>query len=736
MICIVVSSFVLLESAATLTVKGTTTFDYGTFVSEYVRIESSTVINWYQAVDICRAYGTGWDIAGVYSSAGNSAVMTTFSTTTGLSFQGYIGGYYPSPSFNVAPNMLVWYGGRFRGTRISKGIGTPTCLGTYCNYRSGEPTTSQCTAEDGTILRERSLVMYSDGTWNDLNPEGCPDYSTIAGICERSACSIQVDCVAANTASISGVYSPSCTCTCKAGYRGAKCQVLDTTVTANGISYGAWCDASPMNASVAQSRCAGQGSGWTLASIPTSGVDAMIRGLTTDSMWTGGTYMEGVDKFKWQYGRSGDLYFSSGLNSTEKCAENMYCNWQPSQPDRADCLDGSALEKDVIVRGSEWSSGQQWDDMWANGCGLQSAYNVNCYVCERSACSINIDCVAANTISVAGSYYPSCVCSCKAGYGGAKCEVDTTILTVGNMEYSILCDSSNINVFTAQARCVAKGQYWSLASVMSGAANSAMANAAPNQNIWIGARYNAGLNRHEWMYGRQAGRPFSTGLGPSMSCVSGMYCNWGVGQPDRVDCGDGDGPQAHAVIWGKAGVSSWDDTFTNGCGNPIALTSCYACERSPCLQTDCAKGYTRPRGYYPDCTCSTISATLSLSTTVSTSETISVSLSPSMSATSTSSMSITSSMTNPLSTSLSATPSRSLFITATTSLPTTMTLTLPASLSITATSSISVPSTTSLSQSTSLSDTSTNYKAPPSPSPTSQPALPSQPRPATPTPPP
>ena len=203
-IVVAVSSFVLLEAAASVT--GPVSFDYGTFVSEYIRIESSSITNWYKAVDACRAYGTGWDIAGIYSSGGNTALGTLGGN------QPYFGGYCPSPSIDVAPYILLWYGGRFRGTPISKGKypSTTTCLGPYCHYDSSQPDSAYHNS-----YYERALVLRSNGKWNDLAPEY--DYDINNVLCERSACSIQVDCVTANTASISGVYAPSCTCTCKTG---------------------------------------------------------------------------------------------------------------------------------------------------------------------------------------------------------------------------------------------------------------------------------------------------------------------------------------------------------------------------------------------------------------------------------------------------------------------------------------------------------------------------------------
>lgn len=62
----------LIDATATITLLSSTSYDYTT-VSDYIRLESSTPINWFKA-DMREDYGPRWDIAGIYSSGGNAAV--------------------------------------------------------------------------------------------------------------------------------------------------------------------------------------------------------------------------------------------------------------------------------------------------------------------------------------------------------------------------------------------------------------------------------------------------------------------------------------------------------------------------------------------------------------------------------------------------------------------------------------------------------------------------------------
>eukprot|EP00658_Telonema_sp_P-2_P035818 TRINITY_DN25993_c0_g1_i2.p1 TRINITY_DN25993_c0_g1~~TRINITY_DN25993_c0_g1_i2.p1 ORF type:complete len:163 (+),score=22.39 TRINITY_DN25993_c0_g1_i2:150-638(+) len=89
------------------------------------------------------------------------------------------------------------------------------------------------------------------------------------------------------------------------------------------------------------------------------------------------------------------------------CEPGMYCKWATGQPDRADCKDGSPLEKDMVIWSFDRWATRGWNDMFDNSCGGQYIYQVRCYACERSLCTMS-DC-PPRTSHVSG-YYPDCVC--------------------------------------------------------------------------------------------------------------------------------------------------------------------------------------------------------------------------------------------------------------------------------------------------------------------------------------
>ena len=386
---------------ASITAAASISFNYGNYVSEYVRLDSSDYITWDQSVGICTSYGTGWHIAGAYNSAGNAALASILPSGPGTT-RGYIGGYsYPGFDYSTLNFYYVWYAGRFQGQPVSQGLAPNTACLSYCNYAGGEPNGAGPCA--GNSYQEHALELYNTGTWNDLSPEGCAGYTFSTALCERSLCTVAADCVAANTVSVSNSYAPDCTCTCKTGFRGPRCQIPSTSITISGVEYAGNCDPNPLNAPTAQTRCKAMGSGWNLASIPSSAVDAAIRGMSMYTMWTGGTRNDPSSNYIWQYGRRAGVVFTTSSG----CVSGMYCNWLAGNPDHAMCTDDSQYEKDIAVMSTVYS--QQWNDLYPNGCGHQARLYTYCYVCERSPC-VQSDCPSKRFTRPRG-YYPNCKCS-------------------------------------------------------------------------------------------------------------------------------------------------------------------------------------------------------------------------------------------------------------------------------------------------------------------------------------
>lgn len=123
--CVGVTSLVLIcllglqwTASATLTVTGSTSYNYGNYVSDYIRLVNSDTWTWEAAAAGCEAHGTGWHIAGIYSAEGTAAVVSILNPADGSAVQGYIGAFSPLGLDFSVPNLLVWVGGRFQGEKL------------------------------------------------------------------------------------------------------------------------------------------------------------------------------------------------------------------------------------------------------------------------------------------------------------------------------------------------------------------------------------------------------------------------------------------------------------------------------------------------------------------------------------------------------------------------------------------------------------------------------------------
>ena len=186
--------------------------------------------------------------------------------------------------------------------------------------------------------------------------------------------------------------------------------------------------------------------GWNLASIPSLNVDVAISNLAPGNIWIGASPVPSAvaPLYGWKYGRHAGVYFSQGSTCIG------YCNWAFGNPNKINCGDGSAPEKDLVI---SLGYGRAWNDLFSGGCASVRDFNTYCYACEQSVCSMAIDCVPANTISVTGSFYPDCQCHCQEGFGGSRCEANTTAPIINGTEYRVICDNSNVDVTTAQSLC-------------------------------------------------------------------------------------------------------------------------------------------------------------------------------------------------------------------------------------------------------------------------------------------
>ena len=301
------------------------------------------------------------------------------SPSTPSNYKIYFAGY-KGPVVNV----FTWYAGRFAGQHISSGLSSAsTCqASSYCNYNSGEPNGDPCSGgSHGSVAN--SLMMLYNYKWNDVPAGGCTGlYNGI--FCERSLSTLAADCVVANSVGVvNGSYAPNCTCICKPGYRGPKCQISSTTFTYNGFEHAGFCEGYTLNASASQARCKAQGQAWNLASIPDATVDAALRAMSLQNMWVGGAYDSTASMYRWLYGRRAGVYFSTSSGASvngrwERCA------WVGRAGRTAVCaMRASCLERAITYCGSDDSCAFPVTDHYIGS--YLSVWNSVCSVADHLA---------------------------------------------------------------------------------------------------------------------------------------------------------------------------------------------------------------------------------------------------------------------------------------------------------------------------------------------------------------
>ena len=172
-----------------------------------------------------------------------------------------------------------------------------------------------------------------------------------------------------------------------------------------------------------------------------------------------------------------------------------------------------------------------------------------------------------------------------------------SVVTIDGYEYTVACHSGDV-------QWPDQGSGWTMAAIRSASGNNALAS-MNSGNIWFGAKnVNEGTGQYMYMHGRWQGVTLSTGYG-SPSCQ--QFCFWSGGQPDHSTCPT-ESPQTYPLIIGSQwdGARHWDDVWLMSCNNRRSAAACVACERSPCVQSDCSDpaNMINPSGYWPSCSCS------------------------------------------------------------------------------------------------------------------------------------
>ena len=310
---------------------------------------------------------------------------------------------------------------------------------------------------------------YEPAPHPKLDHAACDAADAPCALCERSQCHIGTDCYGPNTAAVSN-YFP-CTCTCKPGTWGAKCEwpfVVPLGASSNagpdaeGIYYSEYigvCQASPMTQPAALSACAtrrdadGTG-GWGLASFATGEslrrVQAQLAALLAANVgadtWVGDVDPTSIGSWRWAAGRLKD--FGEFHVNSLGCRSISYL-----------------LKEPIFDRCSLWGTGRPNNStspvyaFLANALGrrmqdVPATATARCYACDRSRCQLGLDCLEHNLAEMRGDYYPSCSCVCKIGAWGDRCEWPL-IVDQGNYvsEYRHIAAPAGITQAKADGTC-------------------------------------------------------------------------------------------------------------------------------------------------------------------------------------------------------------------------------------------------------------------------------------------
>ena len=460
--------------------------------------------------------------------------------------------------------------------------------------------------------------------------------------CERSRCTVGVDCLPYNLLRMEGDFYPNCTCHCVAGATGDRCEWplrVDIegryTTEYQYLAVPGGVSGSGTNANV---KCNALGAGWNLATFPT--VESLRRyreaiaaqwaaDRTRHLSWVALAWRAG-DTFVWTAGRPNTLAFSVGADAARQCLNVSYTAEAPQLPPtvltHCPWADGHPAANPSQTQTCGYlhtaDASQTYMRIYERPCAdlLYSA------VCERTVCEVRADCEPDQTERVDG-VWPNCVCHCKPFASGKRCEQPLRYdFGPYASEHWRVCDASNKKSQPdAAAACAAMGPGFGLAAFPGVGAwqryvtltkNDAIASPALWSTTWAGIISNDTAGR-VWVFasGRLRGALMTTGWhypNPTAVCSAVAYpsydyapllagaaggtsgCGWQPNQPDSV--------QPCIQLRVDAGFQlEMDNTLCE------YILPCAVCERSPCrMGTDCYEpntAYMNTSAYFPNCAC-------------------------------------------------------------------------------------------------------------------------------------
>ena len=308
------------------------------------------------------------------------------------------------PTYSASLNMITWsYTGTPRHKEIfwvqpnkATAAGGYALDGMYTNWWSGSNPTADYNVK-------RYLTMHSTlGVWYDDNYDNAK-----CALCQKEACATA--CHPEGTTTATGTWWPSCTCTCKAGWKGVACNrqievypLTGVTTTAQLLAF-----------------CASKG-GFIAQPKSREEEDAILR--VVPAAVAGGTdYTKNVAIGAMATTAAYSYCFHDGPRNGE-CVVKDAAFVAGQYSDYGGVPPGSPMAAPIVILFPlSYASGRWYTD---------AVSNVFQVACQFIACDQICD--ATHTQQALGAY-PSCTCQCKSGWRGPLCKTTATMsMTVTN----------------------------------------------------------------------------------------------------------------------------------------------------------------------------------------------------------------------------------------------------------------------------------------------------------------
>ena len=267
----------------------------GVYVSEYVAVcgaSPSTTVGYDAARAGCEALrgvgsgggGARWQLA----TFPTNASMVTFMRRTAYARRAVDGGkgrsnIWVAASDAAVANTWLWTAGRLEGTKFHSVETDGSHLCSRFSYHLQLPVLDNCgiwaPAQPDNAITPAVYAVIAP-YYGPLMDDVPATFAAQCFACERSPCKLGLDCLEYNTATMLGDFFPNCTCVCKTGAFGQRCEwplIVDNGVFTT--EYRQLDVPSPgVNQAGSSDKCAATfGTGWHAATFATAASFAAYR---------------------------------------------------------------------------------------------------------------------------------------------------------------------------------------------------------------------------------------------------------------------------------------------------------------------------------------------------------------------------------------------------------------------------------------------------------------------------